>query len=151
MLIAEQHVVHDTPQGAPVFTPGTPLAEEYDELKPREGEKVIRKIHPSSFADTELHTYLRGIGGLKIVLTGYMVGFVFLHAKRTSGRLIPQAHVCVSTTARDGARLGYDVLIAEDCVGDRDIPGASGAEVTKMVMHELGDAFGTVVKSSEIN
>lgn len=61
-----------------------------------------------------------------------------------------QAHVCVSTTARDGARLGYDVIIAEDCVGDRDIPGASGAEVTKMVMHELADAFATVVQSKDI-
>ncbi|KAI7338337.1 isochorismatase [Hortaea werneckii] len=127
------HVVHDTPQGAPVFTPGSKLADEYDELKPMEGEKVIRKIHPSAFADTELHTYLRGIGGLKVVLTGYM------------------AHVCVSTTARDAARLGYDILIAEDCVGDRDIPGASGSDVTKMVMHELADAFATVVQSSEIH
>ena len=50
----------------------------------------------------------------------------------------------------DAARLGYDVIIAEDAVGDRDIPGASGAAVTSMVMAELGDAFGTVVKSSEI-
>lgn len=65
-------------------------------------------------------------------------------------RLTIQAHVCVSTTARDAARLGYDVLIAEDCVGDRDIPGASGNDVTKMVMHELADAFATVVQSSEI-
>jgi nicotinamidase-related amidase len=50
----------------------------------------------------------------------------------------------------DAARLGYDVIIAEDAVGDRDIPGASGADVTKMVMAELGDAFGTIVQSSEI-
>jgi hypothetical protein len=50
----------------------------------------------------------------------------------------------------DAARLGYDVIIAEDAVGDRDIPGASGADVTKMVMVELGDAFGTIVKSSDI-
>ncbi|KAK4544778.1 hypothetical protein LTR36_004027 [Oleoguttula mirabilis] len=126
------HIKHSVPEGAPVFTPNTSLAEEYDELKPQEGEKVIDKIHPSSFADTNLHDYLRGVGGLKIVLVGYM------------------AHVCVSTTAHDGARLGYDVLIAEDCVGDRDIPGASGADVTKMVMHELADAFATVVQSSEI-
>ena len=42
------------------------------------------------------------------------------------------------------------MIIAEDAVGDRDIPGATGAEVTKMVMVELGDAFGTIVKSSEI-
>jgi len=126
------HVTHSVPEGAPVFTPNTKLAEEYEELKPQDGEKTINKIHPSSFADTQLHEYLRGVGGKKIVLTGYM------------------AHVCVSTTARDAARLGYDVLIAEDCVGDRDIPGASGEEVTKMVMTELADAFGTIVQSTDI-
>jgi len=126
------HVKHSVPEGAPVFTPKTALSEEFEELTPKGGEKVIDKQHPSAFADTPLHDYLGGIGQKKIVLTGYM------------------AHVCVSTTARDAARLGYDVLIAEDAVGDRDIPGASGAEVTKMVMHELADAFGTVVQSSEI-
>lgn len=46
--------------------------------------------------------------------------------------------------------MGYDVLIAEDAVGDRNITGATGSEVTKMVMNELGDAFGTIVQSSEI-
>lgn len=56
----------------------------------------------------------------------------------------------MSTTARDAARMGYEVVIAQDAVGDRDIPGASGSEVTKMVMTELGDAFGTVLMSSDI-
>jgi hypothetical protein len=64
------HVVHDTPDGAPVFTPGTKLAEEFDELAPKDGEKVIHKNYPSSFAGTDLHKHL---GGGKIVLTGYMV------------------------------------------------------------------------------
>lgn len=127
------HVTHVVPEGAPVFTPKTKLAEEFEELSPQDGEKVINKQHPSSFADTNLHEFLREIGSKKIVLTGYM------------------AHVCVSTTARDGDRYGYDVIIAEDCVGDRDIPGASGAEVTKMVMKELADAFATVVQSRDIN
>jgi len=68
------HVTHSVPEGAPVFSPGTKLAEEYEELKPQDGEKVIKKIHPSSFADTELDQYLKGVGGKKIVLTGYMVG-----------------------------------------------------------------------------
>jgi len=68
------HVTHSTPDGAPVFTPGTELAEEFDELKPKSGEKTIQKHHPSSFADTDLHDYLSGKGdsGKKIVLTGYM-------------------------------------------------------------------------------
>lgn len=36
------HVVHGTPEGAPVFTPGTELAEEFEELQPKSGsgEKV---------------------------------------------------------------------------------------------------------------
>lgn len=42
------------------------------------------------------------------------------------------------------------MIVVEDCVGDRDIPGASGPEVTKMVMKELGDAFATIVQSGEI-
>jgi nicotinamidase-related amidase len=67
------HVVHKTPDGAPVFTPNTKLAEEFEELTPKNGEKVIGKNHPSSFADTDLHEYLGGKGGSKIVLTGYMV------------------------------------------------------------------------------
>jgi nicotinamidase-related amidase len=60
------------------------------------------------------------------------------------------AHVCISTTARQGDELGYDVLIVADAVGDRDIPGARGEEVTRMVLLELGDAFATVVESKEV-
>jgi len=128
------HVVHSVPEGAPVFTPNTHLAEEFSELKPREGEKVIAKHFPGSFAETDLDEYLKGQGdkGKKVVLTGYM------------------AHVCVSTTARQAAQRGYEVVLAEDAIGDRDIPGATGEEVTKMVLTELGDAFGTVVKGSSI-
>ena len=34
------HVLHDTPEGAPLFTPGTELAGEFEELGVREGEAV---------------------------------------------------------------------------------------------------------------
>ena len=76
--------------------------------------------------------YFFVFAGKKIVLTGYM------------------AHVCVSTTARQAEQRGYEVLLAEDGIGDRDIPGAIGEEVTEMVMNELGDAVGTVVQGSSI-
>merc|ERR1712000_666817 len=105
------HVVHEVPEGAPVFTPGTALAAEFDELKPLEGESVVTKN----------------------VLTGYM------------------AHVCVSTTARQGHERGWDVIVAEDCVGDRDIPGAKGDELTKTVMAELSDFFASIVNSGSIS
>lgn len=61
------------------------------------------------------------------------------------------AHVCVSTTARQAAEKGYDVVIAEGAVGDRDIPGAKAEDVVAMTLKELGDAFGSVVKAESIN
>ncbi|KAK6607198.1 isochorismatase family protein [Botrytis cinerea] len=96
-------------------------------------EKVIAKQHPGSFTGTDLEAYIKGTGKSKLVLTGYM------------------AHVCVSTTARQAAEKGYDVLFVEDAIGDRDIPGVKAEELVKTVLAELADAFGTVVKSSEIN
>jgi len=128
------HIQHKTPDGAPVFTQGTELAEEFPEVAAREGEKVIWKEAISGFTNTDLHEYLSSLGerGKKTVMTGYM------------------AHVCVSTTARQGNDLGYNVLLPKDAIGDRDIPGFGGAEVTDAVMKELGDAFGTVIQSSEI-
>lgn len=128
------HVVHQVPAGAPVFTPETELEKEFEELTPKAGEKVITKMFPSSFAQTNLDEYLKGLGdvGKKIVLVGYM------------------AHVCVSTTARAGAERGYDVVIARDAVGDRDIPGVGAAELVSVVLSELADGFGTVVSSEEI-
>jgi len=126
------HILHKTPDGAPVFTQGTPLADPFPSLTPKKGEEVIWKHFPSSFAETNLKSLLDGWGLKKIVLVGYM------------------SHVCVSTTARDGDQRGYDVLIVEDGVGDRDIPGATGEEVTAMVLKELGDCFGTVVSSKDV-
>jgi len=72
-------------------------------------------------------------GKQKLVLTGYM------------------AHVCVSTTARQAAEKGYDVILAEGAIGDRDIPGAKAEEIVALTLKELADAFGSVVKAESIN
>ncbi|KAL9024175.1 MAG: hypothetical protein Q9196_006708, partial [Gyalolechia fulgens] len=39
------HVVQQTPPGAPLFTPGTELAEEFKELAP-EGEEAVSFVYP---------------------------------------------------------------------------------------------------------
>ncbi|KAJ5856015.1 uncharacterized protein N7529_009959 [Penicillium soppii] len=128
------HVVHEVPEGAPVFTPNTALAQEFEELTPNANEKVVTKNFPSSFAKTDLHEYLQGLGdaGKKLVLVGYM------------------AHVCVSTTARAAAELGYDPVIVREAVGDRDIPGVNAKTLVSVVLSELADGFGTVVSEQEI-
>ncbi|KFA63912.1 hypothetical protein S40285_03760 [Stachybotrys chlorohalonatus IBT 40285] len=127
------HIVHQTPQGAPVFTPDTDLAEEFDELKPQQGEHIVKKQAPGSFTGTQLLDLLKDTGRNKVVVTGYM------------------AHVCVSMTSRQAAESGFDVSIVEDAVGDRDIPGVKADELTRVALAELADAIGTVVQSKDIN
>jgi nicotinamidase-related amidase len=129
------HVVHQTSPDAPVFTTDTDLAAEFEELKPDSGEKTIIKNFPSAFASTDLDEYLGGLPdgvGKKVVLVGYM------------------AHVCVSTTARAADERGLDVILPRGAIGDRDIPGFGGLEVTEAVLKELSDAFGTVVEVGDI-
>ena len=60
------------------------------------------------------------------------------------------AHVCVSTTARQAAERGYDVILAKEAIGDRDIPGMKAEKVVESSLAELGDAFGTVVSVKDI-
>jgi len=127
------HIVHDTPSGAPVFTPDTDLAKEFSEISPKGSEKLIHKQQPGSFTGTDLEEFLKSTGKNKVVLVGYM------------------AHVCVSTTARQAAEKGYDVILAEEAIGDRDIPGVKAEDLVRVTLAELADAFGTVVKSESIN
>jgi hypothetical protein len=47
-------------------------------------------------------------------------------------------------------RLHGACLLVEDGIGDRDIPGVKGDEITRVALAELADVFGTVVKSSDI-
>ncbi|PGH04911.1 hypothetical protein GX51_03207 [Blastomyces parvus] len=127
------HIVHQTAADAPVFTTGTPLADEFDELKPLEGEKVITKRWPNAFGETDLHEYLQSLGAKKIVLVGYM------------------AHVCVSGTARRADELAYEIVVAQDGVGGRPLGEYTGDEIAKVALLEVADFFGTLVWSKDIN
>lgn len=60
------------------------------------------------------------------------------------------AHVCVSTTARQGAERGFDVIVVRDAVGDRDIPGVKAQQLVDVVLAELADAFATVVDVADV-
>ena len=65
-------MLHQDDANSPVFTEGTHLAAEFDELAPRAGEPVIWKKFPGAFAETDLQQQLGD--SKKLVLTGYMVG-----------------------------------------------------------------------------
>jgi nicotinamidase-related amidase len=60
------------------------------------------------------------------------------------------AHVCVSTTARQAAEKGYDVILPQQAIGDRDIPGVKAEDLVRTSLMELADAFGSVVQVADI-
>ncbi|KAL8708924.1 MAG: hypothetical protein Q9220_006256 [cf. Caloplaca sp. 1 TL-2023] len=64
------HVLHKTPEGAPLFTAGTELEREFEELEPMRGEEVIEKNKPCAFSDTGLDKHLKTLGMTKILLVG---------------------------------------------------------------------------------
>ncbi|KAF1817381.1 Isochorismatase hydrolase [Eremomyces bilateralis CBS 781.70] len=126
------HVVADTPPGAPIFTPGTELAEIFEELTPKANEPVVHKHHASAFTGTDFQEQVTKTGKKKLVVVGYM------------------AHNCVSATVRAGAELGYDISVLRDAVGDRDIPGANAEELVRVSLAELADTVATILDSKDI-
>lgn len=126
------HVVQDTPEDHKLFTPGTKLAEIFEELAPHQGEKIVHKVAASAFTGTELGPHLETLGTKKVVLAGYM------------------AHNCILATSLNGADLGYDVSVISDAIGDRNIPGATAEQVVETVLAILGDSSAVIVKSTEL-
>ncbi|MGV8942170.1 MAG: cysteine hydrolase family protein [Lysobacter sp.] len=104
-------------------TPGFNLA---DGLKVEAGDSIVEKFRYSAFFGSSLDQILRSSRIQTIVLTG------------------TAANGCVDTTARDGAQMDYDIVIAKDLVGYSDATLASAA-ITNLDRH-----FALVCDSSEI-
>jgi hypothetical protein len=62
------------------------LAKELDELKPKDGETVVWKKFPGSFAQTELQKKLGD--EKKLVLTGYMVCCAAIFPRPNNSKVI---------------------------------------------------------------
>lgn len=98
------HVQHiATRPGATFFLPGTPGAEIHRAVKPNEGETVVVKHFPNSFRETALLEALRAAGATKLVFVGMMT------------------HMCVDSTVRAAADLGFQCSLAADACATRDL------------------------------
>jgi len=126
------HIKHKTPEGAPLFTPDTPLADEFDELVATGDEPIIWKQAPGAFTGTDLQEKIKGTGKDKVVIVGY------------------QAHGCCLMTSRQSAELGLDTIVVRDAVGDRSIPGATWQQLIDTMLAGFEDMWGTVLDSKDI-
>jgi nicotinamidase-related amidase len=103
------HVQHlSTRAGATFFIPDTVGAAIHASVAPRAGETLVTKHFPNAFRGTELLDALRAAQVSKLVIAGMMT------------------HMCVDTTVRAAADLGFACSLAQDACATRDL--AFGAE-----------------------
>jgi nicotinamidase-related amidase len=131
------HIQHvsDAPD-ATFMRPGTDGAEIHSLVAPLEGEPVVQKAQPNSFSDTGLEQRLRSLGVDNLVVVGMMTS------------------MCVDSSVRAGAELGFDVTLVHDACAapDLEFGGTSvpGAAVHAAFVAAMGDGFATVVSADEL-
>ncbi|EKF55550.1 isochorismatase hydrolase [Galbibacter marinus] len=97
------HIQHFAVEGnIPFFHPGTPGVEIHNNVKPLEGEKVVKKNYPNSFRDTDLMEYLKENDVSEVVITGMM------------------SHMCVDATTRAAKDFGFDCTVISDACASKD-------------------------------
>lgn len=112
------HIVHESRRpGAATFRPGSPALEIHPLARPAAGEPVLTKHLPGAFTGTALEEMLRRWGIERVVLSGFMT------------------QMCVDTTARQAAHLGFRVTVLADATAARDVQGPDGPLIPHDQVH----------------
>ncbi len=131
------HVQHIAARaGATFFLPGTEGAEIHPAVRPLAGERVVVKHFPNAFRETDLRAGLGALGASELVFAGMMT------------------HMCVDTTVRAAADLGFACSLAHDACATRDLAfGASkvaARDVQTAYLAALSGSFAAVRSAAEI-
>ncbi|UTB80152.1 cysteine hydrolase family protein [Staphylococcus carnosus] len=96
-----QHINEDSNAG--FFIEGTEGVELRKELNPSEKDDIIVKHYPNSFLDTNLQSKLKELDAEQLVICGMMT------------------HMCIDSTTRAAAELGYQPILIEDATATRSL------------------------------
>ncbi|HWD25293.1 MAG TPA: isochorismatase family protein [Acidimicrobiales bacterium] len=113
--------------GARVLEKGSPSAELVDGLVAERGDIAVDKTRMTGFADTELDSILRNLDVSTVLFCGVNLD------------------QCVLATLMDGAALGYDCVVVEDCCATSSPP--STIEAT---LYNIAQCFGFVTDSGAL-
>ncbi|KAL1917986.1 uncharacterized protein VTP21DRAFT_3252 [Calcarisporiella thermophila] len=131
------HIQHASTTPSSPLHPSNPGHELKDEVKPLEGEPILKKTVNSSFITTDLEERLRAQNIQELVITGLTTNH------------------CVSTTTRMGANLGFKVYLVSDATATFARVGVSGKKYDATTVHEmelsnLNGEFATIVTTEEV-
>ena len=111
------HVRHDSVQPGSVFTPGQPGNALRPGFEPQGAEPLVTKSVNAAFIGTDLDLRLRRLGVEQVVLFGLVTD------------------MCVSTTARVAANLGYRTVVVGDACATFALPDAEGRLMAAEAIH----------------
>ncbi|HJP61524.1 MAG TPA: cysteine hydrolase family protein [Gemmatimonadaceae bacterium] len=131
------HVQHASLEPGSNFREDNPGHALKKEVLPIEGEPLFKKNVSSAFIGTDLERYLRDRGITELV----MVGMTTEH--------------CVSTTARMGGNLGFNVTVVADATATFERTGYDGKHYSAEVLHgaelaSLDREFAAIRESKDI-
>ncbi|MDR2220927.1 MAG: cysteine hydrolase [Methylobacillus sp.] len=129
------HIQHDAGPGTP-YDVNSRIGQIVDLLAPANGEPVITKNYPNSFAGTQLDALLKQQGIENLILVGFM------------------SHMCVNSTARGAFDTGYRPTVVASATATRALPlkiagtSLSSAQVHAAALAALSDLPAAVVASA---
>lgn len=131
------HIQHmATRPGATFFLPNTVGADVHASVAPRPDEPIFQKNFPNSFRQTPLLEHLRSQGISRLAIAGMMT------------------HMCIDTTTRAAADLGFSCLLCHDACATRPLSfngvQASAEQVQAAYLAALNGLFAKVVSASEL-
>ena len=106
------HVRHDSVSPQSSLAPGRPGNAFRPGFEPVGGEPVVAKSVNSAFIGTDLDLRLKRLGARHVVVFGI------------------STDMCVSTTVRTGANMGWDMILVPEACDCFDLPDARGGTIS---------------------
>ncbi|WP_451981239.1 cysteine hydrolase family protein [Azospirillum endophyticum] len=131
------HVRHDSAEPASTLRHGEPGNRFREGFGPLDGEGLVGKSVNSAFIGTDLDLRLRRLGIERLVVFGI------------------STDMCVSTTIRTGANLGWPITLVADACDCFELPDGKGGTIPAEQVHAvhvatLGYEFCEVATTDEI-
>ncbi|SLJ83283.1 cysteine hydrolase family protein [Psychrobacter sp. DAB_AL43B] len=120
-----------------IFDPSSANVAIVDSLQPMNDEKIITKMHPNAFYDTELQELIESTDKQQIIFAGFM------------------SHMCVSSSVRAAFDLGFQNFVCHDACATRDLPSVTGQVIKASTVHDsamaaLQDRFAALVATDKL-